>query len=171
MFIIRQVTAGSPQLVIALAGLLEDAVASGASVGFLASLDRAEAVAYWEGVLATLGSERVLWVAEVDDVVVGTVQLVLCERVNGRHRAEVQKLLVDRAYRGGGVASRLMAAVEVFARAHDRTLLVLDTQAGSHAEAVYRHLQWQRVGEVPMYAASPDGELQATVYYFKQLVP
>ena len=50
-----------------------------------------------------------------------------------------------------------------------RTLLVLDTLAGSDAEPVYRHLGWQRAGEIPKYAASPDGQLFPTVYYYKLL--
>jgi GNAT superfamily N-acetyltransferase len=97
------------------------------------------------------------------------VQLALATKENGRHRAEVQKLMVMRSARGEGVASRLMAAAEAHARAERRTLLVLDTLEGSEAEPVYRHLGWSRVGEVPDYAARPDGTLHATVYYFKRL--
>jgi hypothetical protein len=48
---------------------------------------------------------------------------------------------------------------------------VLDTLLGSHAENVYRHLGWQRAGEIPDFAAAPDGELFPTVYYFKRLEP
>ncbi len=62
-----------------------------------------------------------------------------------------------------------MAALEVHAAGGGRSLLVLDTIAGSAAECVYRHLGWQRVGEIPGYAAMPDGELRATAYYFKRL--
>jgi acetyltransferase len=36
-------------------------------------------------------------------------------------------------------------------------------------EGVYRHLGWHRVGEVPGYAADPDGTLMPTAYYYKQL--
>jgi GNAT superfamily N-acetyltransferase len=77
--------------------------------------------------------------------------------------------MVMRSARGEGVASRLMAAAEAHARAERRTLLVLDTLEGSEAEPVYRHLGWQRVGEMPGYAARPDGALHATVYYYKRL--
>ena len=33
---------------------------------------------------------------------------------------------------------------------------------------VYRRLGWQKVGEIPEYAAMPDGELRATAYYYKR---
>jgi hypothetical protein len=48
-------------------------------------------------------------------------------------------------------------------------LLVLDTLLGSQAEDVYRHLGWLRAGEIPQYAAAPDGEIFPTVVYFKAL--
>lgn len=96
--------------------------------------------------------------AEVDGEIVGSVQLDLCGKENGRHRAEIQKLFVIRTHRGKSVSSALMQTGETFARTNGRTLLVLDTQAGSIAESVYRHLGWQRVGEIPGYAASPNGE-------------
>jgi acetyltransferase len=93
-----------------------------------------------------------LWVAESDGQIIGSVQLELCGKENGRHRAEVQKLLVRSAFRGRGVSTLLMRAAEECARADCRTLLVLDTQAGSVAEAVYRHLGWQPAGQIPDYA-------------------
>lgn len=71
------------------------------------------------------------------------------------------------SHRGQGIATRLMQAVEEFASTLPLRLLVLDTLAGSPAESVYRHLGWQKAGEIPEYAASPDGALHPTAYYFK----
>ncbi len=88
---------------------------------------------------------------------------------NARHRAEIQKLQVLSSFRGQGLSTRLMSAAEAFARANGRTTLVLDTEAGSLAESVYRKLGWQKVGEIPRYAATPDGQLIATAYYYKLL--
>ena len=81
----------------------------------------------------------------------------------------MQKLLVHTQARGQGVAGSLMRAVEGEARAQGLRLLVLDTLRGSQAEQVYGHLGWQRAGEVPDYAAAPDGALFPTVIFFKQL--
>ena len=149
--------------------LLIDAVHSGASIGFLAPVSRETADRYWHGVFASLSGALLLWVAEKDGAVVGTVQLALCEKDNGRHRAEVQKLQVLRAARGNGVATLMMCELEAEARRRRRSLLFLDTLLASHAEEVYRHLGWSRAGEIPDYATTPEGELFPTVLYFKQL--
>jgi GNAT superfamily N-acetyltransferase len=148
---------------------LQDAVHGGASVGFLAPLSDDTAVHYWRRVFAHLSDGLYLWVAESDGTIIGSVQLECYRKENGRHRAEVQKLLVHSACRGRGVSRLLMRTVETFAKADGRTLLVLDTQVGSVAEAVYRHLGWQPAGQIPDYATSPNGVLHATVYFYKQL--
>lgn len=169
--VVRRVAAAEAALIAPLAELLQDAVHSGASVGFLAPLSPETAQDYWRGVLANVGDLLLLWVAELDGRIVGSVQLSLCDKENGRHRAEVQKLFVHRSARGHGIATRLMSAVEDEARRQRRSLLVLDTLLGSQAEEVYRRLGWSRAGEVPDYALSPAGELFPTVVYFKALAP
>ncbi len=153
----------------ALADLLADAVEGGASVGYLLPLPTGQAEAWAADVLAGLGPGLALWVAERAGRVVGTVQLGPCLKPNGRHRGEVMKLLVHRSARGLGVATALMAALEVHARATGLSLLVLDTEAGSTAEAVYRHLGWRPYGQVPDFALSPDGRLHTTACFFKAL--
>jgi acetyltransferase len=170
MISVRQVIAREESLVPGLCGLVIDAVEHGASVGFLAPLAPQTAARYWEQAFSSLGTSLYLWVAESDGVVVGSVLLLPSEKENGLHRAEIQKLLVLKSHRSQGIASQLMQAAEAFARSKDCTLLVLDTQAGSPAEAMYRHLGWQKAGEIPGYAAAPDGELQATAYYFKRVL-
>ena len=153
-----------------LVDLLVDVVHAGASIGFLLPFEPETAARYWDDVLATLHGERALWVAEDETLVVaGSVQLALCLKENGLHRAEVQKLLVARAFRGRGVASALMDALETWAAGAGRWLLILDTEVGSDAEGVYRHLRWNRYGEVPEYARRPDGALHPTVCYYKIL--
>jgi GNAT superfamily N-acetyltransferase len=169
--VVRRVSAGEVSLVEPLGRLLADAVHSGASVGFLAPVARATADRYWHDIFAAMsaGDDLLLWVAEAQGQVVGSVQLALCPKENGRHRAEVQKLFVHTTARGKGLSTLLMQAVEAEARSRGRSLLVLDTLLGSHAENVYRHLGWSRAGEIPDFATSPDGELFPTVYYFKRL--
>ena len=60
-------------------------------------------------------------------------------------------------------------AVEELALDERRTLIVLDTIAGSCAARLYERLGRTRAGEVPRYAALPDGRLAPTVIYFKDL--
>jgi acetyltransferase len=171
MIKIRQILHAEPALLSALSELLIDSIHNGASVGFLAPLPKQTTEKYWQKVFASLNDGLSLWVAEADGKIVGSVQLDPCQKQNGRHRADLQKLFVLSSHRGQGIASQLMAAAESFARKEKLTLLVLDTEAGSHAESVYQHLGWTKVGEIPNYAAIPNGELIATAYYYKELAP
>lgn len=168
---IHALTADDTDPLPALGRLLQQAVDGGASLGFLAPLARADADAYWHGVFSQLGPLLQLWIAEDDGQLLGTVQLARCGKPNGRHRGEVQKLMVAPASRGRGVARRLMEALETAARADGLRLLVLDTQQGSDADAVYHHLGWERAGQIPCFAASPCGELMPTVLFYKLLAP
>ncbi len=120
--------------------------------------------------MQALGPGLMLWLTEIDRQAVGTVQLAPCLKPNGRHRGEVMKLLVHGRSRGLGVASALMAALEQRACEAGLTLLVLDTESGSPAEAIYRHLGWQHAGNLPDYAVTPSGTLHATAVFYKRLV-
>ena len=153
----------------ALCRLLIETTDNGGSVGFLAPMQRATAEKYWDGVLGSLGPNLILWVVEDDGLVVGAVQLAPSPKENATHRADVQKLFVLPGWRGRGISSMLMTELEAFARANDRTLLVLDTEAGSAAEAIYRRFGWTKTGEVPQYAQNPHGGLRATAIYYKLL--
>jgi ribosomal protein S18 acetylase RimI-like enzyme len=154
----------------ALIRLLEDSVNGGASVGFLAPLERIEAEAYWSGVYTDAAAQRrVLLVATANGEMLGSVQLELAGRANGRHRAEVQKLMVLRSHRGQGLGTALMAAAEAAARRRDRSLLVLDTRQGDTAERLYERLGYSRAGVIPRFALSSAGTLDATVIFFKEL--
>ncbi len=113
---------------------------------------------------------RRLLAALADDHVIGTVQLDLEPRANGRHRAEVMKLMVLRSHRRQGVAGRLMAAALDVARADGRSLLLLDVRQGDPAEALYRAQGFTKFGLVPRHARSPDGRLAATCFDYLELI-
>lgn len=154
-----------------LADLLLDAVAGGASVGFLAGTTRAEAERWWHSLRPSVADgSRLLWAAQ-DPAgrVLGTVSLVREGKPNGRHRAELAKLLVHRDARGAGLGRRLLVAAQDAAAERGVTLLLLDTQAGSPAEHLYRSAGWVRFGTVPDHAATPDGVLADTAYFYKRL--
>ncbi len=169
MAMLTRLTHFDPARCNALAGLLCDAVASGASIGFLADLDLEAARRYWASLSETLEQDVLLWVAEEQGALLGSVQLGLCHKPNGRHRAEVQKLMVDRAARGRGIGAALLAAAESAAQQDRRHLLVLDTEAGSAAERLYQRHGWQIAGSIPDFACSPGGGLRPTVIYWKRL--
>ncbi|MBC3198167.1 GNAT family N-acetyltransferase [Pseudomonas poae] len=150
--------------------LLLDAVRHGASVGFMADFDEAQARAYLTGVQASIEDQSLLlWVVVRDEQVIASVQLALCQKANGHNRAEVQKLLVHSTARRHGLGQQLMNTLELAARQHRRGLLFLDTEAGSGAEAFYQSLHYTKVGELPDYCQSPDGRYSPTAIYFKTL--
>ncbi|MEV6494735.1 hypothetical protein AB0M20_39850, partial [Actinoplanes sp. NPDC051633] len=49
------------------------------------------------------------------------------------------------------------------------SLLMLDTETDSAAEALYRSAGWERYGIVPGYAADPAGTPRDCSFYFKRL--
>lgn len=153
----------------ALGELFFQVVDGGASLGFLADVDEPQMRDYWEQVFDQLGPLHRLWLLHEGAEVLGTVQLSICGKPNGRHRGEVQKLMVHPDARRRGAAVQLMAAVEAAAREAGLSLLVLDTEAQSPAETFYQSQGWQRTGEIPQFAANPDGTLRATALYWKLL--
>jgi acetyltransferase len=151
--------------------LLTACVEGGASIGFLAPLAAAEAEAYWRKILADLpGSFRVVLVAREDGRIVGSAQLALESKANGRHRGEVQKVMVLPECRRRGLAARLMQEVEATARARGLRLLFLDT-SDSHAgaRAFYEALRYVYVGGIPGYALDPQGTPEPNAIFYKTL--
>lgn len=153
-----------------LGSLLVDAVEGGDSISFLRGFDADDARAFLESLLPEIeAGRRVLLAAYDGDRLVGTVQLVHAWQPNSRHRSEVVKLVVRREARGRGVGRALLDALEREARAAGRTLLVLDTVAGSVADGLYERLGWVRIGVVPAYAEDPEGHLCDAAFFYKQL--
>jgi ribosomal protein S18 acetylase RimI-like enzyme len=153
-----------------LALLLRDAVDGGASIGFLLPLERAEIETYWQSVFARLrAGGQLLFAAFEGEALVGSVQLALEPRANGRHRAEVMKLMVLRAHRRRGAGRALMLALLEAARAYGRSLLLLDVRTGDPAEQLYRSLGFVPFGRVPDHAQSPDGRFADTTFHYLDL--
>ncbi|MFF3561059.1 GNAT family N-acetyltransferase [Streptomyces sp. NPDC002574] len=151
-----------------LAALLADAVAGGASLGFLAPFGQDEALEWWRGRATAVADGRLaVWAARDAEGVTGTVSLAREEKANGRHRAEVVKLMVHRRARGRGLGRRLLEAVERAAADGGATLLLLDTETGSPAEHLYRSAGWTPYGVVPGHATDPAGVPRPTTFFFK----
>ncbi len=167
--LIRPVTpADHDHLLPGLVEVLRDSVAGGASVGFVAPPDPAVAGGWWT---RTLSAPDVLtWVAlDAAGVPVGTVQLRLPWQENGRHRADVAKLMVHRRARGRGAGGRLLAAAEEEAGRLGRWLLMLNTRTGGDAEAIYLKRGWEVLAVVPDFATGTDGRLYPTTLMTKVL--
>ena len=153
----------------ALADVLVDCVAGGASVSFMHPLARDSALGFWRMVGADVASgARALLVAEDGEGLCGTVQLLLDMPENQPHRADLQKMLVHRRARRRGVGAALMRAAEATARECGKTLLVLDT-ASAEAERLYERAGWTRVGTVPDYALLPQGGYCPTTFFYRRV--
>ncbi|WP_151745014.1 GNAT family N-acetyltransferase [Acinetobacter calcoaceticus] len=151
--------------------LLEDSINSGASIGFLAPLEKNEVLNYWREVNHKLsqGNSR-LWIAIQQAKIVGSVQLSLVSKKNGVHRAEVEKLMVLSTARKQGIATLLLNELEKFSREMDLRLLVLDTREGDVSELLYSKIGFVRVGVIPNFALSSNGSYDGTAIYYKSLV-
>jgi acetyltransferase len=153
-----------------LIALLQDAVDSRASIGFLPPLHEEYARAYWQSIFQAVSQGTcILLVARRLYHIIGTVQLDLATKSNASHRAEVQKLLVHRAQRRQGIGRALMQAIEQAALAHRRILLVLDTRQGDKAEPLYRSLDYHEAGVIPDYTCDETGAFDATVLFYKKI--
>ncbi|MBN0043025.1 GNAT family N-acetyltransferase [Streptomyces actuosus] len=155
-----------------LADLLADTVADGASVGFLAPLDRVAALAWWQERADAVAAGRLaVWAAGDGGAVAGTVGLAFADKPNSRHRAELVKLMVRPQARGRGLGRTLLATAEEAAAVAGVSLLHLDTETGSPAERLYAAAGWTRAGVIPDYAADPGGVLKPTTLYYKAIGP
>ena len=154
-----------------LVSLLTECVHGGASMGFLAPLPRADAEAYWTNVRGDLAADlQVIFVGLEGGAIVGSAQLALETRANGRHRAEVQKVMVRPSHRRRGIAVAMMTELEKRAAARGVRLLFLDTSEGyGGARALYDVLGYVYVGGIPDYALDPDGTPAKNAIYYKML--
>ena len=153
-----------------LSQLLLDAVNTGASLGFWMPMSQADAVLYWRQVMQGMIHEKlVLLVAEDGGEVVGTVQLLLADRQNGHHRAEIRKLIVRGTHRGHGLGRALLSAAHVEAAFRGRRLLILDTRTGDAGERLYESMGYTRAGEIPGFTIEPDGARHGTTIFYHVL--
>ena len=155
----------------ALAALLVEVTANGASVGFMHPLAPERALEWWRSALADAArGGRIVFGAFEGPALAGTVTLYLALPENQPHRAEIMKLQVGLGFRRRGVGEQLMRAAEARAAALGRSVLVLDT-ASDDARRLYERRGWTRVGDIPDYALYPNGEPCATTIYWKRLRP
>ncbi len=149
-----------------LSELLIQVVEDGASIGFLPPIALAEAMDYWEEVI---NPDVLLFVAKKNNRIVGSIQLHLCFKPNGLHRAEIAKLMTHPHYRRNGIGRILMETAEEKAIEKGRSLLVLDTREGDSSNLLYTGLGYERAGSIPFYAKSTDGNLDSTIFYYKMI--
>ena len=153
--------------------LLRVCVHGGASIGFLAPLPISEAADYWTSLTAQIqAGSRALVVARdgAAGPIVGSGQLAFETKPNGRHRAEINKVMVLPSYRRRGIAAQIMRELERIASTRGTRLLFLDTSEGAGgAQAFYETLGYTYAGGIPDYALDPDGRPAKNAIYYKLL--
>ena len=155
-----------------LGALLKACVEDGAGIGFVLPLSEGVARDFWQSKVEALkAGEAYLMVARDGEKIAGVVMLLLAPQDNGRHRAEVAKLMVHPGHRRKGLARKLMTAIDGLALSLERWLLVLDTVTGDRAEKLYPTCGYQRVGIIPDFARNSHGDLDATTVFYKDLRP
>ena len=153
-----------------LARIVVDAVESGSGVNFLDGATTDETGAWWAARTDAVEAGVVTVFAAFDGgQIVGSTLIERSTNANSPHRAEIGKVIVLRSHRRRGIGAALMRAAEERAREDGRWLLILDTVAGSDAEAMYRALGWTAFGVVPNHALLPDGRPWPTTYFWKDL--
>jgi GNAT superfamily N-acetyltransferase len=161
-------TTPSLELFSELVGLLQDAVDSGASVGFLRPLSTAEARNYWMAALDEVArGERVILLALGGHDLIGCAQLHLTSRANARHRAEVQKLLVHSQWQRRGLGEALLGAIEEVAEHKHRSLLLADAREGGPGERLFLRAGYSKLGAIPRFQRGPDGKFDSTVILYR----
>lgn len=150
--------------------LVRDAVAGGASVGWVTVPSASETAHYWQGVADQVHSAvAVVLVARASSGVPGTVQLQLSARPNGAHRAEVARLLVHSSAQRRGIGAALMRAIEETAIKRGVSLLVLDTRTDDPSQRLYDKLGYRLAGIIPHYARGMTGILEPTSIMYKEV--
>ena len=147
------------------------AIIEGGGFGWVQSQDRAVIARHFRGVL--LVPDRILFVARLDGVVVGSAQLVRPPRNNEAQAfaAQLTHAYIAPYARGFGLARQLVGRVEEHAAAMGFRVLNLDVrETQERAIALFEANGYVRWGTHPAYARV-DGRTVAGHFYCKLLEP
>jgi ribosomal protein S18 acetylase RimI-like enzyme len=147
----------------------DDAIKAGGGFGWLTPPLRNVMESYWKGVLMV--PERTLIVGRLDNVIVGSAQLVRPTRNNEAqaHSGQLTTSFMAPWARGHGLARMIAEAVENHARKLSLSVLNLDVRETQEAAiTLYRSLGYTEIGRHEHYARV-DGQFVAGFYFWKDL--
>ena len=147
----------------------EEAIDAGGGFGWLAPPPRTVLEDYWRGVL--LIPDVTLFLGKLDHVIAGSCQIVSPPRNNEAQAlaCQLKTFFLAPWARGHGLAGKLVAEAEDFARSEGFKILNLDVRATQDiAIARYDSLGFVRWAENPHYARVED-ESVTGYYYYKVL--
>jgi ribosomal protein S18 acetylase RimI-like enzyme len=87
--------------------LIHNAISTNNSVGFLHTTTKSELIEFWQNEINELETANTFLIARDGIRIVGIVILTRETRPNGRHRAELRKLIVHSEYQRNGIAHTL----------------------------------------------------------------
>lgn len=149
--------------------LIHDAIHHHHSVGFLLSTTKEELREFWLEEIAHLKMSNTFVIARHSDRIIGIVILSRETRPNGRHRAELRKLIVHSDFQRLGIGKALVDEATLVAKTLGLSLLYLDSATDFLVDTVYESWGWQKAGSIPDYSSKPDGTLEPTTYFYKRL--
>ncbi len=147
------------------------AIVEGGGFGWVQPQDRAVLARHFRGVL--LVPDRVLFLARLDGMVVGSAQLLRPPRNNEAQAfaAQLTHAYIAPYARGHGLARKLVERVEQHAASVGFRVLNLDVRETQvRAIALFESLGYIRWGTHPAYARV-DGRTVAGHHYYKLLEP
>ncbi|MGG5820791.1 N-acetyltransferase family protein [Falsiroseomonas sp. HW251] len=147
------------------------AIIEGGGFGWVQQQDRGVLARHFRGVL--LVPDRILFIARLDSVAVGSAQLVRPSRNNEAQAfaAQLTAVYIAPYARGFGLARRLLDRVEEHAAAIGFRVLNLDVrETQESAIALFENTGYTRWGTHPAYARV-DGRTVAGHHYYKLLEP
>lgn len=153
----------------ALCEAADAAILDGGGFGWVRSPGRLALESYFRGVL--LVPERQLFVARLDETIVGSAQLARPSRNNEAQAfaASLVTSFVAPYARGHGIARTLTCRIEEAARALGYRVLNLDVrETQAVAIRIYESMGYVRWGEHPAYARVA-GQTLGGIYYYKML--
>jgi GNAT superfamily N-acetyltransferase len=124
-----------------------------------------------ESLQAAEEGRQVLFVAEVDGVVVGTGAFVRNTHPLHAHRAEVGGLVVHPDYRRRGIARRIVERIAETASSMGLEMLEISVRGETPAEEVYRRLGFTEWGRLPRGIVEPWGghKIYDVVHFYMTL--
>lgn len=161
----------SEDLSLHLVQLLAEVIADGGSMGFFADVTTTELNKFWASEFSKVrsGVNVLVCAMDTEDICVAAGILTFETKENGRHRADVRKLMTHPQYRHMGIASQILARLEAIASERGVRLLSLRTKEGSAASVLYSRMGWTLMGSVPNYAVGPNRSLHSVSFYYKEM--
>jgi ribosomal protein S18 acetylase RimI-like enzyme len=103
-----------------------------------------------------VAGRRHVLVAEKDGAIVGQLILTPNSTPNHHHIVELTRGMIDRSFRGGGLALRAFQEVARKCEELDREVICLDVRAGTQAAIWWQHFGFKPYGYLADYSRVED---------------